>query len=113
MSCLYIITVQKKDDFGKEFIKGRTLKRYTQYSDIQNNFDSVNLFIIQIYGSKGIEDLGIDDIEDKEIACLKRAKGAERITDSIFRRMDIRCNKAVNGGICIIMFFGGFTKQVC
>ena len=92
-----VITSDRRDGFGKDFVNGRNPHRYISLSDLPINiFSRENLPIIQLFGSMTETPHELEDVDEYlRDAYLKRQ--GEKILNRVMSKMDIRSRLVVVG----------------
>lgn len=92
-----VITSDRRDGFGTEFVQGRNPHRYISLSDLPINlFSRDNLPIIQLFGSITETPPELEDV-DEFLHTIFLKKQGEKILNRVMSKMDIRSRLIVVG----------------
>ena len=92
-----VITSDRRDGFGVEFVQGRNAHRYISLSDLPISiFSRDNLPIIQLFGSKTELPPELEDVDEFLRAPYLKKQG-EKILNRVMSKMDIRSRLIVIG----------------
>ena len=92
-----VITSDRRDGFGTEFVQGRNPHRYISLSDLPINlFSRDNLPIIQLFGSTTETPPELEDVDEFLHTTFLKKQG-EKILNRVMSKMDIRSRLIVVG----------------